>query len=274
MTVKGSIRAADRAQLAMMLEVTAFPKPGNVDRCHDYEQTTLEHFLASVIFVRPALEKAEKADTGIGEVILDAVRLTGSHSGGNTHFGAFILLIPLVMGGDIPGAIRYIRSTTVNDSLDFYRAFGMTQVRVLTSDDLDVNDPESVKKLKSRHMTLYDVMKYSSENDMVAREWLDGYSMTRRGADLLIRNGCGRLSIVQTFLDLLASGPDTFIVKKHGLAVAVETMEAAQEVRAGKKDLASFDQDCIDRGINPGSMADIMIASIYVALGEGWQWDC
>ncbi|HMK15341.1 MAG TPA: triphosphoribosyl-dephospho-CoA synthase, partial [Methanomicrobiales archaeon] len=88
----------ERAQMAMVLEVTASPKPGNVDRCHDYEGTRLEHFLASAIFARPALEKAEagRCGTGIGEILREAVRLTSSHRGGNTHFGAFILLVPLL----------------------------------------------------------------------------------------------------------------------------------------------------------------------------------
>ena len=274
MTSNGTMRAVDRAQLAMMLEVTAFPKPGNVDRCHDYETTTLEHFLASAILVRPAFEQAERGKEGIGTIILDAVRLTGSHRGGNTHFGAFILLVPLIAGGTIEGALSRIRQTSVGDALDFYQAFGMTSVRVLESDDLDVNDPQSAEKLKSRNMTLFDVMEYSSGHDLVAREWVNGYSLTRKGADLLIGNGCGRQSIVRTFLELLASEPDTFIAKKHGLPVAVQVMEEAARVRDGSRDLASFDQECIDRGINPGSMADIMIASIYVALGEGWQWDC
>jgi triphosphoribosyl-dephospho-CoA synthase len=274
MTSTGTIRAADRAQLAMMLEVTAYPKPGNVDRCHDYQTTTLEHFLASIIFVRPAFEQAEQGKEGIGKIILDAVRMTGGHRGGNTHFGAFILLVPLIAGGDIGGAISCVKQTSVEDALDFYRAFGMTQVRVLESDDLDVNDPKSVEKLKSRNMTLFDVMEYSSGHDIVAREWVNGYSLTRKGADLLMRHGDGRESIVRTFLDLLAYEPDTFIAKKHGLPVAVTVMEKAAEVRDGFLDLMSFDQECIDRGINPGSMADIIIASIYVALGEGWQWDC
>jgi len=274
MTSTGTLRATDRAQMAMMLEVTAFPKPGNVDRCHDYETTTLEHFLASAILVRPAFENAEMRKDGIGKIILDAVRLTGGHSGGNTHFGAFILLIPLIMGSGIQGALSCIKRTTVDDALDFYQAFGMARVRVLPSDELDVNDPQTAEKLKSRNMTLYNVMEYSSGHDIVAREWVNGYSLTRKGADLLISHGCGRRSIVQAFLDLLACEPDTFIAKKHGLQVAVQTMNTAGMVRDGIKDLASFDQECIDRGINPGSMADIMIASIYTALGEGWEWDC
>lgn len=178
------------------------------------------------------------------------------------------------MGGSIPGAVSCIGRTTVKDAIDFYQAFGMTRVRVLTSDELDVNDPGSAEKLKLRNMTLFDVMEYSSGHDIVAREWVNGYLLTRKGADLLIRHGCGRQSIVRTFLDLLASEPDTFIAKKHGLPVAIQTMKTAAEVRDGMKDLALFDQECIDRGINPGSMADIMIASIYTALGEGWQWDC
>ena len=75
-----------------MLEVCAFPKPGNVDRCHDYPDTRLEHFLASTILARPALERAERGEGGVGELILTAVENTSVHSGGNTHFGAFILL--------------------------------------------------------------------------------------------------------------------------------------------------------------------------------------
>ncbi len=51
-------------------------------------------------------------------------------------------------------------------------------------------------------------------------------------------------------------------------------MEHALQVREGIRDLEQFDDECIQNGINPGSIADIIIASIYIALGEGWQWDC
>jgi triphosphoribosyl-dephospho-CoA synthase len=268
------MKSAEQAQLAMMLEVTAFPKPGNVDRCHDYANTRLEHFLASVILVRPAFERAGKTGTKVGEAILDAVSTTNVHSGGNTHFGAFILLVPLIMGKDIPGALQVVRKTSVEDAVNFYQAFGMTQVRMLDSDELDVNDSGAIGKIQARGMTLYQVMEHSVPNDMVAREWVNGFARTRRGADLLKKYGCGRDSIVKTFLHLLKEEPDTFIVKKHGLKVAEKIMEQAKEVCQGRKDLVEFDQECITAGINPGSTADIMIASIYVAMGEGWLWDC
>jgi triphosphoribosyl-dephospho-CoA synthase len=113
----------ERAQMAMMLEVCAYPKPGNVDRCHDYPETRLEHFLASTILARPALEEADSGKGRIGEIIKHAVRDTNCHTGGNTHFGAFILLIPLVYGRGIPGALEAIAKTDSSDAVAFYKAF-------------------------------------------------------------------------------------------------------------------------------------------------------
>jgi len=267
------MNAAERAQIAMMLEVSAYPKPGNVDRCHDYDETRLEHFLASIIFARPALEEAERGKGRIGEIIRHAVQQTSCHRGGNTHFGAFILLIPLIYGGNIPGAMEAIGRTDVSDAVAFYKAFSMTSVRMLPSDAMDVNDPKTLDLLRDRQMTLLDVMTHSAANDMVAREWITGFSLTRRGADLLLQSGPGRAGIVNMFITLLAMEPDTFIIKKHGLAVAQEVMLAARDVIDGKRDLEGFDEECIERGINPGSIADITIAAIYLALGEGWSWD-
>lgn len=265
---------AERAQMAMMLEVCAYPKPGNVDRCHDYPDTRLEHFLASAIMVRPVFDEAEKTGGRVGRLIHDAVMRTNGHSGGNTHFGAFILLVPLVLGGDIEGARRVIAGTDLQDALDFYAAFALTNVRVLKSDELDVNDPASVAAIRERGMTLADIMAHSAPRDMVAREWTNGFALTRRCADLLHAHGCGRKAIVAAFMEILASEPDTFIAKKHGMAAAERTMRQAAEVLEGSRDLAAFDADCVSAGINPGSIADITIAGIYVALGEGWRWDC
>jgi triphosphoribosyl-dephospho-CoA synthase len=264
----------ERAQLAMMLEVCAYPKPGNVDRCHDYEDTRLEHFLASAMLARPSLERAERGEGGIGALIREAVLLTGCHGGGNTHFGAYILLFPLILGGDIEGAAVAVQNTTVQDSLAFYEAFGMTQVRMLEGDEeIDVNDPEAVATIRERGMTLYDIMAYSAPRDMVAREWTNGFSLTRKAADYL-GEGAGRQAIVSAFLRLLSEEIDTFVVKKHGTEVAEWTRKEAETVLAGTRDLEGFDEECLQKGINPGSIADLIIAGIYVALGEGWQWDC
>src|SRR5665648_909584 len=78
------------AQLAMAFEVTATHKPGNVDRCHDYPDTTMQHFLSSAIGVYPVFEYAA-AGGKIGECIYQAVEESMKwHKGSNTHFLSLI----------------------------------------------------------------------------------------------------------------------------------------------------------------------------------------
>ncbi|MEN6341912.1 MAG: triphosphoribosyl-dephospho-CoA synthase [Methanospirillum sp.] len=264
---------ADRAQLAMALEVLASPKPGNVDRCHDYVETRLEHFIVSTLAARSALEAAESRSAGLGPLIETAVGATACHAGGNTHFGAFILLVPLVYGGTLDGALSAIRSTTVEDAVAFYRAFALTQVRVAPADELDVNDPSAADALRARGMTLLDVMAHSAPRDMVAREWTNGFALCRQIADMLVADAEPRTAIRRTFLALLATEPDTFIAKKYGSALATQTCERAAAVVRGDASLESLDAWCIGRGVNPGSLADITIGGIYLALGRGWAWD-
>jgi triphosphoribosyl-dephospho-CoA synthase len=263
----------EQAQIAMMLEVCAMTKPGNVDRGHDYPDTWLEHFLASSFFCRPALEKAEIHEGSIGELIREATLLTSRHRGGNTHFGAFLLLIPLIMGGGIKGACQCIRQTTVNDAILFYDTFTHLAIRVHESDELDINDPNVANKLNERGMTLLDVMTYSAPHDMVSREWTNDFSLTRKAAGLLKDDGRGREAISSVFLWLLAEEPDTFIAKKYGETCASQVRDQAIQVLAGQISHLEFDEYCIQESINPGSLADIMIAGLFVALIEGWEWD-
>ena len=291
------VSLCELAQTAMMLEVCCKEKPGNVDRRHDYDDTALEHFLASTIFAHDALLNAENFDgidggasanlrpeypkeyrddflaAGIGRLIYDAVYDTNRHSGGNTHFGAFILLIPLIAGHGIAGAKKLIRQTNVSDAVLFYLAFGLTSVRMNDSDAMDVNSPNAIDDLRKKGMTLYDVMEYSSANDMVAAEWVNGFSLTRKFADALIASGKGKDAIPEVFLRFMSEHVDTFVVKKLGGDAGRWTMETARDVIAGKMTSEEFDRICLERGINPGSLADITIAGIFTALLEGWNWD-
>lgn len=257
----------------MVLEVLASPKPGNVDRCHDYPETRLEHFIVSTLAAHPPLQAAESRRAGLGSLIEEAVRATSCHTGGNTHFGAFILLIPLVYGGGIDGARSAVRESTVEDAVAFYRAFALTRVKVNETDELDVNDPGAADLLRRRGMTLLDVMAYSAGRDMVAREWTNGFALCSNGARALREDPEPRTAVRRLFLSLLATELDTFIVKKHGVALAEETRMRASSVREGHQPVASLDDWCIAHDINPGSLADIVIGAIYLALEEGWAWD-
>jgi triphosphoribosyl-dephospho-CoA synthase len=265
---------AELAQFAMLLEVTARGKPGNIDRCHDYDDTRLDHFLSSAVLAKPVFSAVECGCLSIGEAMRDAVARTNMHNGGNTHFGAFLLLFPLIAGRGILGAKELVKKTTVTDAVLFYKAFRSTHVRVRCEDPMDVNDPASVWRLIEEQITMYDVMMHSAQYDMIAREWTNGFDLTRKAADLLIVQDDGVHAIPTMFLALMARYPDTFIAKKFDEMTAEQVMYKAREVLDGKRTLTALDKECIEAGINPGSLADICIAGIFIALLEGWRWDC
>lgn len=292
---------AQYAQLAMILEVCATPKPGNVDRDHNYPDTHFEHFLASAVSVYPVLKKASADNKDIGKYIHEAVVESAKwQSGGNTHFGAFILLIPLVMaagklrtqmnGG--PGifpeleqcVMELVKDTSADDSVELYKAFSKAGVRINDVDDLDLADLASIDEIRSRRTTLYQLMEISSSYDMIAREWTTGFQLTFRCADSILgkyRSMSINDTLVRTFLEILAENPDTFIRTKFDLERAKEVSGRALHIvdcinssgfEIAKPDVEQFDEQLLSEGINPGSTADIIIAGLFVALIGGLKF--
>ncbi len=271
------------AQLAMVLEVSASPKPGNVDRDHDYPDTIFEHFLASAIGTYPALEDAARSESGVGALIHAAAKesLRWQH-GGNTHFGAFVLLIPLLMAaGSGRRVSEIVFDTTAEDAAEFYRAFSVAGVRVDTVPEIDLEDSESVARILKEDIRLFDLMELSVDHDLIANEWVNGFTRTFECADRIAEKA-GKMkmsindAIVCTFLQMLAETPDTFIRTKFGWRKSIEVSKHASMLITGNKDLDSikpgvheFDRELIREKVNPGSTADIVIGGLFVALVRG-----
>ncbi len=292
---------AQYAQFAMILEVCATPKPGNVDRDHNYPDTHFEHFLASAVSVYPVMKKASADNKDIGTYIHEAVVESAKwQSGGNTHFGAFILLIPLVMAAgklrtqingspDIfPGleqsVMELVKDTSADDSVELYRAFSKAGVRINDVDDLDLADPASIDNIRAGGTTLYQLMEISSSYDMIAREWTTGYQLTFKCANSILekyRSMSINDALVRTFLEILAGNPDTFIRTKFDLERAEEISGRARLIverinssgfEIVKPDIEQFDEQLLSEGVNPGSTADIIIAGLFVALVGGLKF--
>ncbi len=278
------------AQLAMILEVSATPKPGNIDRDHNYTDTRFEHFLASAVGVYPILEMAAISEAGVGKLIYNSVVESSKwQSGGNTHFGAFILLIPLVMAGgqcenkecleeDVQ---KIVRETTVDDAVDFYRAFAAAGVKVKPVADLDLIDMDSIEKIKAQGLTLFDLMEMSASYDMIAEEWINGFEKTFE-CSFLIREKITKYgindAIVLTFMDLLSRNKDTFVRTKFDIKKAEEVSLRAgrilqkSDIAGIKKGICHFDEELLKEGVNPGSTADIIIAGLFASLFEGMRF--
>jgi triphosphoribosyl-dephospho-CoA synthase len=278
---------AQRAQFALALEVCGTPKPGNVDRRHEYPDLRFEHFLAGAIGARRGLALAAGAREdggddfpGLGHAFERAVAGMSRQEGGNTQFGALLVVVPLIRAAarenlSPAGATAVVEATTVGDAADFYRAFEHVDVAVEAPpagmDDLDVRrGADAVPAVEDRGLTLEDVMERSADRDGVAREWTAGFERTFAAAGR-IEAGEGPVPdrAAEAFLDLLAAEPDTFVTIQHDAATARRVTERARAARDGEVDPDRLAEEFVAARINPGTTADIVAGGLYVALERG-----
>ncbi|WP_226006561.1 triphosphoribosyl-dephospho-CoA synthase [Natrinema salinisoli] len=272
---------AGNAELALLLEVAGTPKPGNVDRHRDLADLRFEHFLAGAVGAREGLEVAADG-AAIGPAFERAVEGMAAQEGGNTQFGALLLLVPLVRAAreDLapPVAESVVRETTVGDAAAFYRAFEHVDVAVADPPDdmaaLDVRrGADAVPALEARGLTLFDIMDRSVPGDDVAREWTTGFDRSFAAAERLAEfDGPIPDRTAAVFLSALADRPDTLVATRHGEATARDVTERAAELVADdalerdRDAVETFADELVDRGINPGTTADIVAAGLFVAL--------
>ncbi|TQQ82952.1 triphosphoribosyl-dephospho-CoA synthase [Halonotius terrestris] len=281
---------AENAQLALLLEVSGTPKPGNVDRHRDLGDLRFEHFMAGAVGAADGLRRAEAGDP-VGVAFEDAVAGMANQQGGNTQFGCLLLLVPLVRAAASDaltprGVSEIVKATTVEDAINFYRAFEHVDVAVddlpSDADALDVRrGSAAAPTLRERGLTLYDIMGFSAEPDDGvpdgnAREWVTGFDRAFGAADrLLADEGPVGDRTARVFLDLLAEEPDTLVAITHGKSTARKVSHRAAEVAdeiAASDDLSAAEalaEEFVDAGYNPGTTADLTAAALFIALEGG-----
>ncbi len=271
--------AAQNAELALLLEVASTPKPGNVDRHREYDDLRFEHFLAGAVGARPGLELAADG-AGVGRAFERAVAGMADQDGGNTQFGALLMLAPLVRtaaGGELTPerAGSVVSGTTVEDAANFYRAFEHVDVAVDDPpeelDSLDVRrGGDAVPELEARGSTLADVMGLSSDVDGVAAEWTNGFPRSFDAAEsILSRDEPVPDRAARVFLELLADEVDTFVVTQNDRETAEEVTRRAGAVLDGEEDASAFADELVERDVNPGTTADLTAAALFIALERG-----
>ncbi|QIO23324.1 triphosphoribosyl-dephospho-CoA synthase [Haloarcula sp. JP-L23] len=275
-----SDRSTDQnAELALLLEVSGTPKPGNVDREREYDDLRFEHFLAGAVGARPGLELAADGER-VGHAFERAVEGMSGQSGGNTQFGALLVLTPLVAAAsedDLTpdGVERVVAQTTVADAADFYRAFEHVDVAVDDPPEglepLDVRrGREAIPTLEKRSLTLSDVMAQSADVDGVAAEWSSGFERVFEAAEgILDDEGAVADRASRAFLRLLAAEVDTFVVTRNDRETAEEVQRRAQAVLDGEEDATELAAEFVARDVNPGTTADLVAGALFVALERG-----
>jgi len=262
-----------------VLEVSA-EKPGNITPSHDFHDSSYEEMLRSAIAVGPELARA--GELGVGETVLAVVEASRRVAPANTNLGIALLLAPLAKAALEEGPLRArlvetLRALDVADARAAYAAIrrsgaGGLHERV----EHDVRSEPAVG--------LREAMASGAERDSVASEYVTDFALTfDTGVPALVAAlGDGlaaRDAIVELHLRLLDRVPDTLIARKRGADAAARVSARARDVlaaggmrsAAGRRALRSFDGSLREPGnaLNPGTTADLVTATLFVALVEG-----
>ncbi|WP_248515732.1 triphosphoribosyl-dephospho-CoA synthase [Salinarchaeum laminariae] len=266
------------AERALLFEVAATPTPGNVDRERDLADLQFDQFLAGATGARAGLDQLALGSP-LGEGLESAVAGMAGAAGTNTQFGSLLLLAPLVRAAASDRTLTpattsdVVEETTVDDAASFYRCFDQVDVRV---DDppaemelLDVRrGADAVPAVRERGLTLEDVMASAVDRDGIAAEWTHEFERTFTAAEWLAeRGGPSPDRAASVHLQLLAEEPDTLVATKHDQATAESVRDRAATIDPDDRaSVRTFAEELVERGINPGTTADVLAGGLFVAM--------
>ncbi len=290
-------------QLALLLEVSAYPKPGLVHRTRDFHETSFEHFLSSASSLYwPFFEAAMNGIRGkasIGPLVKLAVeRMLSWQRGGNTHLGALLLVLPIAtaagMSDDFPVEPSRLRRELKNvlkimkpkDTEEIFRSIAYVMPGGLGRVPyLDVRMNKTYEEIRRKKITPLMALKHYVDRDIVAHEWVTGYSLTFELGYKELKREISKTkslneAIVNAFLKMLAQKPDTLIMRRAGIQVArLASSMAAKAIKLGgmssakgRKEVEKMDEQFRrSKSMRPGATADLLCSSLTVLLMEGFR---
>ena len=267
---------ARRAYLwACALDVVA-RKPGNVSVASPGHGMNAEQFVTSAIVSADALFEH---GARVGPRIEGAISATRAAVECNTNLGIVLLCAPLARAAermertDAVALRARLRATLaaldLGDAQAAYRAIALANPGGLgAAAQQDVRDAPSID--------LRAAMQLAADHDRIARQYIDDFAdVFDRGVPQFVRHAAEPLTaMLATYLDALASAPDSHIVRKRGAALAHSvTNEAAAVLQAWNESgeppaplvVATWDERLKGQAINPGTSADLAVAAAFVA---------
>lgn len=255
-------------------------KPGNVHIFADGHGMVVQDFVRSAAAASAVIAQP---DLTVGQRILSAVDATWGAVGCNTNLGIILLCAPLlhaVLHGSSPSLHARLRQTlqalTVADAELAYRAIVQASPAGLgESARHDVHAAPAV--------TLLEAMQEAQHRDRIAWQYAHDFADVfdfgaRRYRETLLRWERPAWATTSVYLGFLARFPDTHIARKYGDEMARQLRETAEahdqallaleNPKHYQRTLLDFDADLKARSINPGTSADLTVASLLVVALE------
>ena len=250
-------------------------KPGNVHLFADGHRMSAQQFLTSA-----SVSSAPLTDPGlpVGRRILEAVRATRQAVGTNTNLGIILLCAPLLRAAEMTDGDLRENLAKVLDGLDMEDTASVFEAIVLASPGgLGSADAHDVREKPK--VGLLEAMQEAARRDRIARQYVTNYDDVFSVGlpaleEALSRGESGMWPTVFAFMAFLAGFPDSHVARLHGAETAERVQQEAVAVRASLDAagdqaarialLMDFDRSLKARAINPGTSADLTVASLLV----------
>ncbi|MBA3697001.1 MAG: triphosphoribosyl-dephospho-CoA synthase [Methylotenera sp.] len=268
----GEVASCYRA--ACIAELQAL-KPGNVHLFADGHGMTIHDFIKSA---DASAEVISQANLSLGERIYAAVEATNQAVGLNTNLGVILLCAPLIhaaLNGDCKLGLQH-NLANVLAALTMHDA-DLTAQAIVMANPAGLGKADKHDVRWQAEVTLLEMMHSAQHKDRIAWQYVNHFS------DVI---GFGRNSYNEAlakwqnvawattalYLGFLGKYSDTHIVRKYGEAIAGMVMLEAKEMEVEfkatdnpklvQKSLMNWDASLKKRGINPGTSADLTVASL------------
>ena len=265
---------ADAFKAACMAELEAL-KPGNVHIFADGHGMTVQDFIASSDAVSAVIAQP---DISLGQRILHSVQATQNAVNMNTNLGMILLCAPIIQaklnthGTGLQANIHAVLSnTTIDDAEACFAAIRLAKPAGLGASDVhDVRAPADC--------TLQVAMQQAANFDSIARQYcnnfadvFDGVAYYQKMLNVWQRPAWAASAL---HLHFMRHFLDSHIARKQGETMAkLVQNEAAEHALEFAKNfnpknylsaLLTFDTALKKRGLNPGTSADLTVASLFL----------
>jgi triphosphoribosyl-dephospho-CoA synthase len=252
-------------------------KPGNVHIHAPGHRMQVADFERAAEAAAPSI--ADPA-LSIGKRILRATEASFAATGVNTNLGIILLCAPLAKAAaetDIGMGLRrrlalLLAALDEHDADDAFAAIRLANPAGLGSVEKgDVHDA-------SPRLTLIEAMHLAAGRDRIANAYVTAYSDIFDFALPIFdqAEGTGEgLAVTTMHMALLAEFPDSHIARKWGIETAREVQAEALALKplwhpvTSPKSLAGllkFDTILKERGLNPGTTADFVVATLFAVF--------
>ncbi|NCN64718.1 MAG: hypothetical protein GW779_03575 [Candidatus Altiarchaeum hamiconexum] len=272
------------ARIVCILEAST-EKPGNVTPTYNFIDTNFEDFVVGSIVIGDAVEDAFINGAGrkieLGKTIYECAKKMKIYNKTNTHFGISLLFIPIAIAlgknnfeNLRDGIDDIVKNTNVDDAIYLHKAILLSNARVsdIKGDKFekwDVLSKNFIDMVRKENITFYDLMKASSDKDLISRELITRMEISFKYASALYL--CKRIlrkDILSLFISVLSKFPDTLIAKKYGMKTSEDVSKMAADVLNENLSVGKFTHYLREHKINPGTTADLMANIVFLYLLE------